>query len=154
MLSHSRRLAGLAAVATTGAALAAGPTTARAQDTTAARTTASGVYTAAQAARGKEVYDLACLSCHKPVELSNPKFLGTIVGKPVADFFVYLRSQMPQDNPASLSDDDYATVIAYVLQLNAMPPGETALPADSASLTKIRVTAPAPSASTRKGTRR
>ena len=71
-----------------------------------------------------------------------------MVGRPLAELFSYLKSNMPQDNPGSLADDDYASVVAFILQLNAMPAGEKSLPGDSLALAKIRA---APLDSTRKG---
>ena len=135
-------------------ALAGSPARAAAQtDTTAkpdtnAPTTLSKVYAAEQAEKGRESYMASCVSCHKPVEVSGERFWSGLVGKTVADFFLYLRSSMPQDNPGSLADDDYANVTAYILQLNAMPAGERLLPSDTAVLAKIRVVPPD---TTRKG---
>ena len=117
-------------------------------DSTAATTTRSKVFTAVQAAKGREVHGAACLSCHKTVEFAGDKFWGGLVGKTLGEFFGYVRSSMPQDNPGSLADDDYASVVAFILQLNTMPAGDTPLPADSTALAKIRVVPPD---STRKG---
>lgn len=125
------------------------PGSARSQSSDSATvTTLSKVYSAEQAARGKELHELACLSCHKPAEHAGSKFWDTLVGKPVSDFFAYVRRDMPQDNPGSLSDEQYAAVIAYLFSLNGMPAGDTPLPGDSASLAKIRVVPPD---TTRKG---
>ena len=134
------------------AACAGSPARASAQTTEAATaeslTTLAKVYTAEQAAKGRESYMASCVGCHKPVELAGERFGSGLVGKTVADFFAYLRSSMPQDNPASLSDDDYANVTAYILQLNTMPAGERLLPSDTVELAKIRVVPPD---TTRKG---
>ena len=111
-------------------------------------TTLSRVYSAVQATQGREVFQTSCVSCHKSVELAGDKFWSGLIGKTVGDFFGYLRSSMPQDNPGGISDDDYASVTAYILQLNTMPAGERPLPGDSATLAKIRVVAPD---TTRKG---
>lgn len=110
--------------------------------------TRAGVFTTEQAAKGRELHGFSCLSCHKPVEHTGPKFWNEIVGKPISEFFGYIRSNMPQDNPRSLADDDYASIIAFILQLNSMPAGEKPLPGDSTALAKIRVS---PLDSTRKG---
>jgi mono/diheme cytochrome c family protein len=107
---------------------------------TTALTTFSGVYTAAQAGLGRNVFLESCRSCHTPVELADSKFWNAWVGRTIADLFSYLREKMPKDNPYSLSDEDYASVTAYILQLNAMPAGERVMPADSAALAKIRIT--------------
>jgi len=111
-------------------------------------TTLSKIFTDVQASKGKEAFQTTCLSCHKPVELAGDKFWSGLVGRPLGEFFGYIRSSMPQDNPGSLADDDYAAVTAYILQLNTMPAGERPLPGDSAALAKIRVVRPD---TTRKG---
>ncbi len=136
-----------------GALLLAPTAGAQAGDTTAI-STAVGVYTAAQATRGQEIHGASCLSCHKPIESVGEKFWNTIVGRPVAEFFGYLRSQMPQDNPGSLSGEDYAAVIAYIFSLNDLPLGETPLSADSVALSKITVAPLPPARLLRTGKRR
>ena len=130
-------LAAACKLAVPAALLAAAPLRAQAADS--AATTLGKVYTDVQAAKGKDAFGLTCLSCHKPSELSGQKFWAGMVGKTVSDFFTYVRGNMPQDNPGSLSDDDYANVTAYILQLNGMPAGERPLPGDSTALAKIRI---------------
>jgi mono/diheme cytochrome c family protein len=124
---------------------AAAPVLAHAQapDTT-ALTSLSGIYTAEQAKKGENVYGAACLSCHKTVEFTGERFWNTLVNRPLWDFFKYLKSDMPQDNPGSLGDEDYTNVISYIFTLNAMPAGQRTLPADSATLAKIKVVPPTP----------
>ena len=101
--------------------------------------TVSGIYTAAQAELGRNVYQATCRSCHTPGELAGTKFWNGWVGRTLGELFGYLRSSMPKDNPSSLADDDYASATAYLLQLNQMPAGQRELPADSTALAKIRV---------------
>src|SRR5882724_3523366 len=101
-------------------------------------TTRSGIFTAEQAAKGREIHGASCLSCHKPVEHTG-KFWADKVGTSLGSLFGYIKSEMPQDNPGSLAADDYANVLAFILQLNAMPAGEKPLPGDSTALAKIRV---------------
>lgn len=113
-------------------------------------TTLSGVFTAAQASKGREVYLLACVSCHSPADHTGGGFWQDLLGKTVASFFSYLRNNMPQDNAGSISQDDYVNVTAYMLGLNGMPVGERALTADSVSQAKIRIV-PVPKDTTRKG---
>lgn len=141
-LAGPRRLLTIAALSI----IAAAP--ARAQGTDSSLTTLSGVYTKEQATKGQDVHGAACLSCHKPVEHTGNNFWSDRVNKPLANFFSYLKSAMPQDNPSSLSDDDYAAVIAFILQLNQMPAGSKPLPGDSTALSKIIVKLPAPPSTT------
>jgi hypothetical protein len=64
----------------------------------------------------------------------------------VASFFELLRTTMPNDDPGRLTADEYAAVIAYLLQLNGYPPGDRSLPAGGAALERIRFEAIADSA--------
>jgi hypothetical protein len=41
---------------------------------------------------------------------------------------------MPQDKPASLTDDEYAAIVAFLLQANRYPAGQQDLRADPAAL--------------------
>jgi cytochrome c2 len=117
---------------------------------TTAITTLSGVFGAAQAVSGRSLYRGSCESCHTLSEFAGPPFWNEWVGKTLGELFGYIRSSMPKDNPASLSDDDYVNATAFILQMNQMPPGDRALPPDSAALAKIKVVPPDP---IKKGTR-
>ena len=128
------------------AGLMAVPAVGTAQGDTTALTSRSGVYTTEQAAKGKDVHGAACLSCHKAAEFMGEKFWSTLVDRPLLEFFKYIKSDMPQDNPGSLSDDDYVNVIAYIFSLNTMPAGQKPLASDTTTLAKIKVVSPAPSA--------
>lgn len=106
---------------------------------TAARTTLSGVYSAAQAGRGKDTYVMFCQSCHTLASHTGPAFMGSWKGKALAELFQYIRYSMPKSEPGTLSDEEYAQVTAYLLLLNGMPDGSLDLPADSAALGAIRI---------------
>ncbi len=123
-----------------------------------ATTTLARVFTSEQATKGREVYLLACVSCHSPADHTGGGFWKDLLGKTVAEFFSYLRNNMPQDNAGSISDDDYVNVTAYMLSLNAMPAGDTPLRADSTAQARIKIVSldtvkppAAPPVTTRKG---
>lgn len=103
------------------------------------RTTLSGVYSAAQASRGKDTYVMFCQSCHNLASHTGPAFMGSWKGKSLAALFQYIRYSMPKSEPGTLSDEEYAQVTAYLLLLNGMPDGSLDLPADSAALGAIRI---------------
>jgi hypothetical protein len=44
---------------------------------------------------------------------------------------------MPYDNPASLTLDEYLDVVAFVLQRNGYPAGESALVADASVIDPV-----------------
>jgi mono/diheme cytochrome c family protein len=102
-------------------------------------TTKSGVYTAQQAARGKDIYAGNCRSCHTAESHTGAAFTAKWNKRPLSDLYVYIRDQMPKSAPGSLAPEEYADVLAYVLKLNRMPAGQTELPADSAAINRIRI---------------
>lgn len=118
-----------------GALIALG--VARAQDPL--RTTADGVYTRQQADAGRDLFALACQSCHAPLQHSGPPFMNKWHGRSVADLFTYMRREMPQTDPGTMTDDEYASLTAYVLRINAMPAGSAPLAPDSLTLHRIRI---------------
>ena len=97
----------------------------------------AGVYTAAQAERGIAVYRSKCASCHAPNRFTDDFFYTSFAGKPLWEMFDVISDSMPEDDPGSLSKEQYADVIAYLLQLNKFPTGETELPTDKDALTEI-----------------
>lgn len=103
------------------------------------RTTADGVYTRQQADAGRDLFLYACQSCHAPTQHAGPAFLAKWSGQPVAELFTYMRREMPQTDPGTLSDTEYAALTAYILRINRMPTGPTPLAADSAALHRIRI---------------
>ena len=107
-----------------------------------ARSTLSGVYSEAQAVRGNTVFLGYCRSCHAPIEHTGATFKRLWVGRTVMDMFEYVSQNMPTNDPGSLSAQDNADVVAYLLRLNAMPVGTSELPTDGAALKLIRIVAP------------
>jgi S-disulfanyl-L-cysteine oxidoreductase SoxD len=111
----------------------------RAQDM---QSTMSGVYSAPQATRGEETYMAVCVSCHPAGTYKAAGFKATWKGRPLAELFDQVREKMPKNDPASLSQQEYIQVIAYLLKINDVPPGDTDLPADPEALKKIRIEMP------------
>jgi cytochrome c len=112
----------------------------------------SGVYTAEQAARGKVLNSGVCMKCHgdrgdgagepdqpQAPAIARATFLRKWDSQSLASLFEYIRGTMPPDNPGSRTDQNYIDVIAYMLELTAVPPGDTELPPDPAVLDYIIV---------------
>jgi len=98
-----------------------------------------GVYTEEQASRGRRVYGQACSSCHAdnlqggemgPGLMGEP-FIESWDGERLSELMLVVQFTMPQDNPGGLSPEDYQDVVAYLLQANDFPPGDTDLTPDS-----------------------
>ena len=112
-----------------------------------ARSVWDGVYTKAQAARGKSIYNETCTRCHgetmlggddaKP--LAGKDFLDRWDGKQVFLLFDITRRKMPDDGPAVLSRTQTADVVAFVLSANGFPAGAVDLATEDAPLKDIVV---------------
>ena len=105
-------------------------------------TTSSGVYTSKQASRGEQTYMSTCVTCHPPGTYTAPAFRQKWDGAPLSELFGYISDMMPKQEPGSLTADDYADVVAYLLKINGAPAGKQELPADEKAMKKIRITMP------------
>lgn len=139
----------IAAIIFAGAMAAAGLgalRAAKAADTP--KTTMDGVYTAAQAQRGKAQYSQSCATCHmddlsgsgQALPLAGDAFMGTWEGQSVADLMGLIHDTMPQDKPGTLTPDQTLDTIAYLLQYNQFPAGKEELKNDPNELKNIIIT--------------
>jgi len=103
------------------------------------RATSSGVYTAEQAKSGEQTYAGMCTGCHTTASHTGDVFMNSWSGRPVSELYSFIKGAMPKSEPGSLTPDEYAAIVAYILKLNGMPAGRQPLPADSAALDKIRI---------------
>jgi mono/diheme cytochrome c family protein len=103
------------------------------------KTTNDGVYTADQAGRGKTVFEAKCTGCHEPSRFTGESFYESFNGKPMKELWDIASGTMPEDNPGSLKQQEYADIIAYFLQLNEFKTGDTELKGDAAAMAAIKV---------------
>lgn len=96
------------------------------------------IYTEEQATRGQRIFTTVCAVCHGRNEFVGPIFTLTWQAEPVGSLFEHISTTMPQDRPGSLSAAEYASVVAYLLQLNGRTSGEEELPADAELLSRMR----------------
>lgn len=108
------------------------------------RSTQDGVYSAPQAERGKDLYLTLCQSCHAAITHTGPIFRRNWSGRRLAELYTFMSTRMPKSEPASLSPETYADLLAYMLQLNKMPGGSIELPPDIATLQQVRIQLAAP----------
>jgi mono/diheme cytochrome c family protein len=104
------------------------------------------VYTATQSARGEETYQQYCAVCHgarlqgtPAAPLAGDAFRGRWEdGKHTLDDLYYIiRSLMPNNAPGSLSNAQYADIVAYILKINNYPAGEAELVPKSATMKAV-----------------
>ncbi len=104
------------------------------------RTTADGIYSAAQAQRGEQRFNLSCVSCHTPSSFGNGAFAGRWAGQTMADVFEFVSNAMPENDPGSLKSEEYADVLAFILSISAYPPGREDLSDDKDALRGLQIT--------------
>ena len=90
-----------------------------------------GVFTDAQAARGKALYSENCASCHggeltggeMAPPLAGGEFMAGWDGLTIGDLFERVRISMPQNAPGSLSGQQNADILAFMFSSNKFPAG-------------------------------
>ncbi len=100
-----------------------------------ARSVWDGVYTLEQAQRGAPLYQQSCAECHGPdmsggemsPGLVGGEFVWNWNGLSVGDLFERLRVSMPQGEPGSVSRQEKADILAFLLEANDFPAGDTEL---------------------------
>ena len=117
-----------------------------------AQSVSQGVYTNEQANRGKVLYHETCESCHAP-DLAGGKVVREIVGETfiarwngltVGHLFERVLVSMPEDAPSSVSGQDKADIVAYILQANGFPAGDEELGARIETLNQFAFDAVTP----------
>lgn len=98
-------------------------------------TVLDGVYTTAQAERGRGAYESNCVGCHEAQDADGPQ----LVGKAFLDrwredklepLFTFIKTSMPGNSPGSLDDRTYADILAFILEANSLPAGQKELRPD------------------------
>jgi mono/diheme cytochrome c family protein len=115
------------------------PTAAAGQSSGAAISAREGVYTRAQATRGQKIFAARCAACHPLETFTEPLFLDTWKGQTAHALFTSIRTTMPQESPGGLRRQEYADVLAYLLQLNKLPPGNEELATTDDALKRILI---------------
>ena len=103
------------------------------------KSTYDGVYTAAQAERGKKTFGDKCTACHEPSRFSGETFHESWDNKALKEIWDVASGTMPEDNPGSLKQQEYADIIAYFLSLNEYPAGDAELQPNAAAMATIKV---------------
>lgn len=104
-------------------------------------------FTAAQVLAGKTSYESNCAVCHGNTmtngtfgtPLAGEYFNGAWSGKSVRALYDRTQKSMPPAAPSSLSKDNYANIVAYILEVNGYKATGTALGADDPSLDKMTI---------------
>lgn len=106
-----------------------------------------GVYTEAQAARGKPAFEESCGRCHnnelvgseRGPALKGDGFIAHWENDSLDRLFTKIRDTMPQQNIESVTDAGKLDILAYVLSKNGAAAGKTDLPLDTTALETIAI---------------
>ena len=101
-----------------------------------------GVYSAAQAERGRKTFESKCTTCHDSARFTGDDFVKQWAGQPLHTLFDLMRTTMPEDNPGSLQAQQYADVVSYFLQLNEYPAGADELKGTDELMRALKMEAP------------
>lgn len=106
-----------------------------------ARIRASGdtvpLYTEEQLTNGTALYAKVCAECHEDGDYTNAKFRAKWNGKTLYDLYEEVRTKMPEDKPNTLTRDEYANALAYILKQNGVPAGPNRIAPDSAAMSAV-----------------
>ena len=95
------------------------------------------LYTQIQAEQGRQIFEQKCVSCHgeqlqgksaPPIGGSDYLNKAKMLGWSAADLRQIVVTTMPRDNPGSLSPEQYAQVLAYLLAYDCYPAGQKKFP--------------------------
>ena len=137
-----RKLASAGLVLALAAGLAGGASIRASAAQSSAGSLLDGVFTPAQASRGERTFSDVCAACHDTGEFSGGRFRISWVGRPVGELFETISTLMPEGDPGSLSPAEYAAVVAYLLQVNNYPAGDTDLPTNARALGQLEIVSP------------
>ena len=105
---------------------------------------APAIYSAEQASAGQQVFMSNCSMCHGAdlggitgPALKGQKFASAKDDFAVSDIFGILSTQMPAGRPGTLKPEEYAAVMAFILQQNGYPAGPNALTYAQAQTSKV-----------------
>jgi mono/diheme cytochrome c family protein len=115
------------------------------------KTVREPVYTAAQAERGKQVYEANCITCHladldgsanptagaRGAPLAGTRFVQDFGESKLSALFNKMKRDMPSGRPGTLTDQQYLDAATYVLQKNNFPAGPDELTVEAAENTWI-----------------
>ena len=111
-----------------------------------------GVFSEEQAKRGESLYQQQCSSCHG-ADLAGGEMAPGLVGGDfsanwndltLGQLYDRIRTSMPQNNPGSLSRQQNADILAFILHKGTAPAGKEELPTQSEVLNTIKYVATKP----------
>ena len=100
---------------------------------------ATGPFTQSQATQGRNIFLTYCTGCHGSIltgsvngpALSGQNFIDDWLGKSTKELFQFAASNMPLNAAGTLTQENYADLVAYILAANGALPGPAPFTKDS-----------------------
>jgi cytochrome c5 len=102
----------------------------------------SALFTEEQATAGAATFGKICAECHEKADITKPDFRSKWNGRTLFELFELVRTTMPDSNPGGLTREEYAGALAYILKVNGLPAGTTAVMPDSAAMSNVKLSLP------------
>jgi cytochrome c553 len=106
----------------------------------------NGVYTTAQADRGKANFVTSCERCHgadlngvTAPSLKGARFQNAWDNETLYDLYIKIRDSMPPNFGTALTDENKLDVVAFILQSNGFPAGAAEMKIDAEFLDGIAI---------------
>jgi mono/diheme cytochrome c family protein len=97
----------------------------------------AGLFSAAQAGSGRDQFRSTCTECHTASEFSDQGFKLKWSRRTVGDLFRFIHTNMPDDAPGILTEEQAINLVSFILSMNGYEPGSRMLQADQAALDQI-----------------
>jgi cytochrome c5 len=115
--------------------------TAPAATAPAATAAPAGLFSQAQANRGRDTFRSMCTECHTAGEFTDNAFKVKWARRSVGDLYEFIHTQMPDDAPGVLTEAQAIDLTSYILDANGFTSGSRQMqPAglDEVSLAALR----------------
>jgi alcohol dehydrogenase (cytochrome c) len=106
------------------------------------RSLGDGVFTANQAAQGKQLFAQECSACHQAENYTGANFAAKWGEGTLGDVYQDMALAMPPANAGGLTPATYASIVAFFASESGYTPGNAALPGDVAELRAIAIGPP------------
>lgn len=97
----------------------------------------AGLFSQAQANRGRDSFRSMCTECHTAGEFSDQTFKVKWSRRSVGDLYEFIHTAMPDDAPGILTEAQAIDLTTYILEMNGFEPGSRQMQADQAALDEI-----------------
>lgn len=101
----------------------------------------AGLFSQAQANRGRDSFRSMCTECHTAGEFSDNAFKVKWSRRSVGDLYEFIHTAMPDDAPGILTEAQAIDLTAYILEMNGFESGSRQMQTDQAALDAISLAA-------------